>query len=115
MPIKAALKGEVIVVVSKLTKNYNGREPPSRDVLPVEEQDGNYVVLKHSNNEFSIYSHLRCGEVFVTKGQQVKTGDVLGNSGNTGWSLGPHLHFMVFKFLKPMPSKDMESLKIRWK
>jgi murein DD-endopeptidase MepM/ murein hydrolase activator NlpD len=78
------------------------------------EQDGNYVLLAHENNEFSIYSHLRSGEIKVKPGDSVKTGKLLGYIGHTGWSIKPHLHFMVFKFTKPKPARDFVSLKVRW-
>jgi len=45
----------------------------------------------------TIYWHLKM-EIPVKVGQKVKTGDILGYSGNTGFSTGPHLHFG----LKPM-------------
>jgi murein DD-endopeptidase MepM/ murein hydrolase activator NlpD len=41
------------------------------------------------------YCHLDKAEVKV--GQQVKQGDIIGHSGNTGASSGPHLHFMCGK------------------
>jgi murein DD-endopeptidase MepM/ murein hydrolase activator NlpD len=42
---------------------------------------------------YTIYAHLE--EVDVIVGQWVKTGDVLGNVGDTGMTTGPHLHFEV--------------------
>jgi len=113
-PIRAAFDGEIIAVVNNLTKNYDKRQPLAKHVLPEDEQDGNYVVIKHPHDELSIYSHLRKGGIIVTKGSLVKTGDILGYSGSTGWSLKPHLHFMVFKFTKPAPAKDFESLEVVW-
>lgn len=114
-PIKAASDGEVVAMVDDVKENYSGWELPSEDVMPEEKQDGNYVVIKHANNEFSIYSHLRYKGVLVKRGQNVKAGEILGYSGNTGWSIVPHLHFMVFRFIKPEPAKDLESLEIKWK
>ena len=111
-PVKAAFDGEVVAIVDSLKKNHNKWEPPKN--MPEEEQDGNYAVLKHKNKELSIYSHLGYRKVLVKKGQKVKTGEVLGYSGSTGWSIKPHLHFMVFKFLKKEPAKDLESLKVGW-
>src|SRR3989344_4113114 len=112
-PILAACDGEVVAIVDGLTKNHNKREPPSRAVMPEEEQDGNYVVIKHSNEELTIHSHLQPGSIVVKKGSKVKTRDKLGLSGNTGWSLVPHLHFMVFKFTKKQ-ARDFESLEIKF-
>lgn len=114
-PIKAALDGEVVFVKDDSQKNYNKWEIPTKEEMPESEQDGNHVAIKHDNGEFSVYSHLQYKKVLVKVGQKVKTGDVIGYSGNTGWSIKPHLHFVVFRFLKPMPAKDFESLEIVWK
>jgi murein DD-endopeptidase MepM/ murein hydrolase activator NlpD len=102
------------VIADSLNMHYEGMSLAEirRNFI---QQDGNYVLLKHFNSEFSIYSHLRPKEVLVSKGQFVEKVDIIGYSGNTGWSIKPHLHFMVFKFLKPKPAKDLESLEIRWK
>ena len=57
-------------------------------------QYGNYVQIKHANNMYTLYAHLEKG-LKVKKGQQVKKGQVIGREGNSGYSLGPHLHFEV--------------------
>lgn len=57
-------------------------------------QYGNYVQIKHDNNMYTLYAHLEKG-LKVKKGQRVKKGQVIGREGNSGYSLGPHLHFEV--------------------
>jgi Peptidase family M23 len=56
---------------------------------------GNYVMIDHGKNEYSLYAHLQPGSVRVHVGDQVKTGDVLGKLGSSGNSTEPHLHFHV--------------------
>ncbi len=53
---------------------------------------GHYVLLHHPWGE-SIYAHL--SSVGVIMGQEVRRGEVIGWSGNTGNSSGPHLHFAI--------------------
>ncbi|MGL4649871.1 MAG: M23 family metallopeptidase, partial [Caldilineaceae bacterium] len=62
---------------------------------------GNYVKLVHGWGE-SVYAHM--DSLAVEKGQQVKRGQVIGASGNTGFSGGPHLHFAIR--IKPWVRSD---------
>ncbi len=55
---------------------------------------GKWVLLRHNNGLSTLYAHLSL--IKVSEGQTVKTGDVIGYSGNTGYSTGPHLHFTVY-------------------
>lgn len=54
---------------------------------------GNYIKVNDNNGVATQYMHL--SKLGVTKGQSVQQGEVLGLSGNTGRSTGPHLHFGV--------------------
>lgn len=55
---------------------------------------GKWVLVKHPNGLSTLYAHFSL--VKVTKGQLVSTGELLGYSGSTGYSTGPHLHLTVF-------------------
>ncbi|MFA6251610.1 MAG: peptidoglycan DD-metalloendopeptidase family protein [Candidatus Paceibacterota bacterium] len=55
---------------------------------------GKWIFIKYDNGLSSTYGHLSV--ISVKKGQKVKTGDVVGLSGNTGSSTGPHLHVAVY-------------------
>ena len=52
----------------------------------------NYVVILHGDGKLSTYKHLN--KVNVSLGQTVKRGTVIGLSGSTGYSTGPHAHVM---------------------
>jgi uncharacterized protein YgiM (DUF1202 family) len=52
---------------------------------------GIHVKIEHAGGLLSVYGHL--SELMVSVGNTVKCGDVVGLSGNTGNSTGPHLHF----------------------
>ncbi len=55
---------------------------------------GKWVMIKHSNGLSTLYAHLSM--IKVNEGQIVSKGDIIGYSGNTGYSTGPHLHFGVY-------------------
>lgn len=76
-PVEAVHKGTVV----KAGGNGAGDGPAY----------GNAIVVRHDNGKYTQYAHL--SQVDVRPGQTVKTGQVIGKSGNTGNSSGPHLHF----------------------
>ncbi len=58
---------------------------------------GNWVAVKHSPYDLvSVYGHMSAFE-FVRVGTQVKTGDIIGYEGSTGFSTGSHVHLSVYK------------------
>jgi len=73
-PIYAAKAGTVIV--SQYSSSY-----------------GNYVVISHGSGNTTLYGHMSSRKVEV--GQYVLQGDVIGITGSTGNSTGPHLHFEI--------------------
>jgi murein DD-endopeptidase MepM/ murein hydrolase activator NlpD len=52
---------------------------------------GNVIIVKHQNQNETLYAHL--SKIDVRVGQAVGQGDRIGAVGMTGWSTGPHLHF----------------------
>lgn len=54
---------------------------------------GNYVMIDHGFGVFSGYAHF--SQILVTEGQTVSAGQIIGVSGNTGRSSGPHLHWEI--------------------
>ena len=73
-PIYAAKSGTVIV--SQYSSSY-----------------GNYVVISHGSGNTTLYGHMSSRK--VQAGQYVNQGDVIGITGSTGHSTGPHLHFEI--------------------
>jgi murein DD-endopeptidase MepM/ murein hydrolase activator NlpD len=79
-PVKAALSGVVTDTESRVARNGC--------------QYGYWVLIKHPNGLSTLYGHLSL--VRVSPGQSVGTGELLGYSGQTGYSRGPHLHLGVY-------------------
>ncbi|MBQ0868208.1 M23 family metallopeptidase [Streptomyces smyrnaeus] len=80
-PVQAVHKGTVV----KAGPNGAGDGPAY----------GNAIVVRHDNGAYSQYAHL--SQINVKPGQQIKTGQTIAESGNTGNSSGPHLHFEIRK------------------
>ena len=57
--------------------------------------NGNYIVINHNNGYYTMYAHLSA--FYVQAGQVVKSGQLIGGMGQTGWATGTHLHFGVFQ------------------
>ncbi|HCW9113145.1 TPA: M23 family metallopeptidase, partial [Staphylococcus aureus] len=102
--IIAPANGTVEKVVNGVQDNSIGSTNESQFL-------GNYIVIKHAENEYSLIAHLHQYSIIVNEGQNVKYGDIIGKVGNSGNSTEPHIHFQV------MNDKNIEactSLKIRF-
>jgi len=87
-PIYAAREG--IVVGSEGSSNVGGASAEYRKYA-------NYVIIEHNDGTMGNYYHLKQNGTVAVIGQKVAQGDLIGYSGNTGYSSGPHLHFSVSK------------------
>lgn len=84
-----AARGGVIVDV-KDDETRSGTSPEDKDYA-------NYVRIRHDDGTIGEYVHLQQGGALVSIGDELNPGDLLGLSGNTGFSSRPHLHFWVYK------------------
>lgn len=84
----APAAGEVVLVVDGVKDNVPGQMNPV--YVP-----GNTVIIKTPNNEFLFFAHFKQHSIVVKQGQQVKQGELLGLTGNSGNSSEPHLHFHI--------------------
>lgn len=67
------------------------------------EINGNYIVIKHSDDLKTTYNH--CNKLLVKEGETVKKGQVIALVGETGYATGNHLHFEVLlngKYINPL-------------
>lgn len=73
-PVRSVGSGEVV---------FSGRSGAYGKAVTIHMEDGNYTLFAHLS------------KIYVDKGDRVHAGTLLGESGNTGRSTGPHLHFEV--------------------
>jgi len=85
-----AARGGVVFDVA--SKNYRAGLDPHR-----EGQAANIIFILHDDGTFAIYAHLNWNSIRVNPGDRVQTGEYIADSGNTGFSSGPHLHFAIQK------------------
>jgi len=82
--------------VKKGTKICAAREDSDKGGLKTENlSDGNYISIQHADGSVAHYWHLKKNGVLVNVGDSIKAGQLIGMSGNTGYSAFPHLHFEV--------------------
>jgi murein DD-endopeptidase MepM/ murein hydrolase activator NlpD len=87
-PIYAARDG---VVINVRTDAFLGA------AAPVMMDQANVVEILHDDGTIAVYAHLHEDSVRVHIGQQVTRGMYIADSGNTGFTTGPHLHFAVLR------------------
>lgn len=101
--ITAARDGKVIEAVQT-----NNKGCPTIDCANL----ANYVSILHSDGSIAQYYHLKQNGVKVNIGDIIKKGDVIALSGNTGWTNGPHLHFVCYlpDFTSPKQKNTIKTL-----
>ena len=136
-PVRAAADGEVVFVIADQVQDRRAQSIlPGETVEEARERiggmamqaimtnfraalAGNIVTIRHIGPdgvaEYSNYGHLKAGSVRVRVGQMVKSGEIIGEVGDTGDSSAVHLHFQVnegpdafFSRSKPFRFDDME-------
>ncbi|TAK67638.1 MAG: hypothetical protein EPO24_00250 [Bacteroidetes bacterium] len=85
LPVLAPADGKVIAVVNYIKDNLPG-------ITNEVHNWGNYVIIQHSETEFTEISHFKEGSIIVSIGELIRCGQVLGLCGNSGYSPVPHLH-----------------------
>lgn len=90
MPVGNAVLAARAGVVADVTLSYSEGVNDAKYI-----DKGNAVTIIHDDGTVGSYVHLSPGRSALLVGQRVNTGDLIGYSGNTGYTSGPHLHFGV--------------------
>ena len=90
---KVCASRDGLVVQIKEDSNLGG---PDISFMP----HANRITVMHEDGSYADYVHLEQHGALVEEGDHVVAGQVIGYSGNTGWSTKPHLHFQVYKAVK---------------
>ncbi len=86
--VYAARGGTVIEVASQF---FEASTDPNRAMR------ANVVRVLHADGTMGLYAHLNWDSIRVRPGQIIERGEYIADSGNTGFSTGPHLHFAVLR------------------
>lgn len=86
-PVRASRAGVVMSVES----DFHGA---GTDIARYGDR-ANHIRIVHADGTMAVYAHLELESVVVGIGDRVSAGEVIARSGNTGFSTGPHLHFVI--------------------
>jgi murein DD-endopeptidase MepM/ murein hydrolase activator NlpD len=104
-PVLAAADG--IVTFVKDISDIGGPNPAYWEYT-------NFIVIMHSNGEYSRYDHLSYNSSTVKVGQNVRAGEEIAKVGMTGYTYLPHLHFQVFVVTGFNMWTDFDTVKVRF-
>jgi hypothetical protein len=91
-PVVAVADAVVTSVTDGLPEQTPGKYPTN---IPLDEADGNSVILDLGEQHYALYAHMQPGTIQVRVGERVAAGQLIGLVGNSGNSVAPHLHFQM--------------------
>lgn len=117
-PIYAPISGTVVEALD----GYPERDPvqPFHDISvafknawffdpqkqSIQEVAGNFVIIQ-GDNACAVLVHMKKDSVKVKKGDEIKSGELVGNIGHSGNSTAPHLHFHLMDSPEPLSAKGV--------
>jgi len=90
-PVLAVADAAVVTAIDQ----YPDQIPNAPTGVALEKPEGNSIILDLGDGRYALYAHLKPGSVAVQTGDRVQRGQIIGALGNSGNSMGPHLHFHV--------------------
>jgi hypothetical protein len=102
-PVYSVAPGTVVSAVDGMPEARLGYLPS----LPFAKVGGNEIVVRMAGGRYATYSQLRTGSVAVRVGQKVRTGQVLGTIGSSGYTSSPQFEFRVTDGPQPRASDSI--------
>jgi murein DD-endopeptidase len=106
VPVYATAAGTVLLVRDGAPDQAPFGGPPPA-VIDAVEAPGNVVVIDIGEGRFATYAHLKPGSLRVAEGDRVVEGQPLARIGNSGNTLGPHLHFHISDAVEPLGGEGL--------
>ena len=100
--LTAVRDGVVVKIIEKNNRNCGQEECKKYN---------NLISIYHPDGTFANYLHIKQNGAIVEVGDKVFKGQLIGYSGNVGWSTGPHLHLVIYN----QNLEDIETLKTKFK
>ncbi|MBU1085098.1 MAG: M23 family metallopeptidase [Candidatus Beckwithbacteria bacterium] len=117
-PVLAAADGKVTEIIKNYSTPFVFRIQGNYWSTRLFRGRMNYITLSHKQKgveEFSFYAHLKKGSFNVQLNQTVKQGQVIAQTGWSGWMDRPHLHFVIYtKKVIDYSQETHESLTPKW-
>jgi len=82
----APASGQIVEMKNSVAENIPGNTNKN-------ELFGNYIIIDHGNDEYSVLAHMITNSIIVKLGDTVSKGQLVGLCGNSGNSTEPHLHY----------------------
>jgi len=83
------------IVVKLSNKHKDSRVDGKKVYCDAWDIRGNFILIKHSDNEYSAIAHIMQNSFTVNVGDKVKQGEVIAQCGNSGNTSEPHIHFQL--------------------
>jgi murein DD-endopeptidase MepM/ murein hydrolase activator NlpD len=106
VPVYAAAAGTVVMTRDGAPDRPPFGAPPP-PVMAAADAPGNIVVIDIGQGRYVSYAHLKPGTLEVAPGDRVVEGQRLARIGNSGNTLGPHLHFQVADAAEPLSGEGL--------
>jgi hypothetical protein len=105
-PVYAAASGTVAIARDG-RPDHRAFDTSVPAVMDASDATGNTVVIDIGQGRFATYAHLEAGSLRVHEGDRVAAGQEIARIGNSGNTLGPHLHFQISDAAKPLGGEGL--------